>query len=60
MMFRTFGERFFDVYHGLKPIEKGFFEERQYLYRLYPVLVHVNSFGAGYMGMLERILARFD
>jgi fructosamine-3-kinase len=59
LMFHTFGRRFFDVYHGLSPIEKEFFEERQYLYRLYPVLVHVNSFGAGYMGMLERILARF-
>ncbi len=59
-MFHTFGKRFFDVYHGLIPIEAGFFEERQYLYQLYPVLVHVNSFGEGYMGMLERILGRFD
>lgn len=58
-MFNTFGTHFFDVYHSLNPIDKGFFEERQYIYQLYPVLVHVNSFGAGYMGMLERILARF-
>ena len=60
LMFDTFGERFFNVYHELNPIEKGFFEERQYLYQLYPVLVHVNSFGSGYMGMLERILRRFS
>lgn len=60
LMFDTFGKHFFDVYHERIPIEKGFFEERQHLYRLYPVLVHVNSFGAGYMGMLERILAHFD
>lgn len=58
-MFHTFGKHFFDVYHTLNPIEEGFFEVRQYLYQLYPVLVHVNSFGEGYMGMLERILVRF-
>jgi len=58
-MFSTYGERFYEVYHEIRPIDSGFWKERQYLYMLYWVLVHIRSFGASYLGELEGILRRF-
>jgi fructosamine-3-kinase len=57
-LFGTFNEIFFNRYHELRPIRPGFFEERRDLYNLYPLLVHVRLFGAGYLGGVERILRR--
>lgn len=58
-MFHTFGERFFYVYDSLRGVRAGFWEERCPLYQLYPYLVHVRLFGAGYLAPVQRILARF-
>ena len=58
-LFNTFGEAFFERYHDLRPIEDGFFEERRNLYNLYPLLVHVNIFGGGYVHSVDRILRRY-
>lgn len=58
-MFHTFGDRFFKTYNEILPIKDGFFEVRSDIYNTYPLLVHVRSFGRGYLNSLERILDRF-
>jgi len=57
-MFGTFGRAFFDAYGALRPLEPGFHEIRCALYNLYPTLVHVRLFGAGYLARIERTLAK--
>jgi fructosamine-3-kinase len=59
-LFTTFGDAFFARYSELRPLRSGFFEERRDLYNLYPLLVHVRLFGGGYVGSVERTLARYD
>ena len=58
-LFGTFGQPFFDHYQRLRPLPDGFFETRRDIYNLYPLLVHVRLFGGGYVGSVERTLARF-
>lgn len=55
-LFGTFGEPFFKRYSSLRPIAPHFFEERRYLYNLYPLLVHVRLFGGSYVSSVERTL----
>lgn len=57
-LFGTFGSPFFERYHALRPIEPGFFEVRRDIYNLYPLLAHVKLFGVGYVGAIDRVLAR--
>jgi len=57
-LFNTFGRAFFDAYAALRPIRASFFEERRDLYNLYPLLVHVRLFGAGYLGGIDQTLSR--
>jgi fructosamine-3-kinase len=57
-LFGTFGKSFFAAYEDLMPIEPGFHELRSSLYNLYPRLVHVRLFGAGYLAGIDRALAR--
>jgi fructosamine-3-kinase len=57
-LFNSFGERFFRRYAELREIQPGFFEERRYLYSLYPLLVHVYFFGGHYVGSVKRTLGR--
>jgi fructosamine-3-kinase len=57
-LFGTFGKPFFEVYETLMPLEPGFHELRSSLYNLYPLLVHVRLFGAGYLAGIEATLAR--
>ncbi|MDG5759525.1 fructosamine kinase family protein [Natronococcus sp. A-GB1] len=54
----TFGEPFFERYRERRGIEAGFFERRRYVYRLYPLLVHVHLFGGQYGRRLEATLER--
>jgi fructosamine-3-kinase len=54
-LFGGFGPRVFQAYDEAWPLEKGH-ERRVALYQLYPLLVHVNLFGAGYVGNLARTL----
>ena len=46
-------------YAEIRPIRAGFFEGRRDLYNLYPLLIHTYYFGGGYLGSVQRILARF-
>lgn len=58
-LFNTFGDAFFARYTEVRPLRPGFFEARRDLYNLYPLLVHVRLFGAGYVAQVGRILDRF-
>lgn len=44
----TFGAPFFERYDELRGIDSGFFDRRRFLYRLYPLLVHLHLFGSPY------------
>lgn len=57
-LFGGFDQRFYDAYHEAFPLEDGF-EDRVAIYNLYPLLVHVNLFGSGYVSGVERILKQF-
>lgn len=58
-LFGTFGEPFFSRYQEIRPLPPGFFETRRDIYNLYPLLVHVNLFGGGYVHTVESTLRRF-
>ncbi|MEY2793334.1 MAG: hypothetical protein RJA76_1326 [Bacteroidota bacterium] len=57
-MFGGFDETFYTVYHEQFPLEKGFHARIPY-YNLYPLLVHVNLFGEGYLPTIQTILKPF-
>jgi fructosamine-3-kinase len=54
-LFGGFGPRVFAAYEEAFPLAPGH-EERVALYQLYPLLVHVNLFGGGYVGSVESTL----
>ena len=54
-LFGGFGDRVFDAYDEAWPLADGH-ERRTSLYQLYPLLVHVNLFGGGYVGSVARAL----
>jgi len=57
-LFGGFEPRFYEAYQEAFPLEAGF-QERVPIYNLYPLLVHVNLFGAGYVSGVERVLNAF-
>lgn len=57
-LFGGFDQRFYDAYDEAFPLDDGF-EERVAIYNLYPLLVHLNLFGAGYLSGIERVLKGF-
>lgn len=57
-LFGGFSRRVFQAYFEANPVEAGF-EERVPLFQLYPLLVHLNLFGAGYLAQIERCLRAF-
>ncbi len=58
-LFGPFGEAFFRRYAEQGTLAPGFFEARRDLYNLYPLLVHVQLFGGGYVNSVARTLERF-
>lgn len=58
-LFHSLGDEFFARYEQHRPLPPGFFEERRDLYNLYPLLVHLRLFGAGYLHAVQRIVERF-
>jgi len=58
LLFGGFDQKFYDAYHDTYPLLPGW-EERVDLYQLYYLLVHVNLFGGGYVGSVQRIVRRF-
>jgi fructosamine-3-kinase len=57
-LFGGFADDFYAAYQEAYPLEPGF-AERAAIYNLYPLLVHVNLFGQGYLSGVERTLARY-
>lgn len=57
-LFGGFDERIFDSYNESFPLEPGW-EKRIDVGQLYPLMVHVNLFGASYCGQVEQVLFRF-
>ncbi len=57
-MFGGFETNFYESYNACYPIQKGF-SERIPIYNLYPLLVHVNLFGGGYLDAVEKIVSKF-
>ena len=56
-LFGGFGARVFSAYGEAWPLAPGS-AERVDLYQLYPLMVHVNLFGGGYVGSVESALSR--
>lgn len=57
-LFGGFDARVFSAYSEVFPLAPGH-EERVPLYQLYPLMVHVNLFGGGYVASVERIVGRY-
>jgi protein-ribulosamine 3-kinase len=57
-LFGGFSDRFYEAYNHALPMSSGF-EKRYDLYNLYPLLVHVNLFGGGYVSQVVSILRAF-
>jgi len=56
-LFGGFGARVFAAYEEAYPLAPGHVE-RVPLYQLYPLMVHVNLFGGGYVGSVESALSK--
>ena len=54
-LFGGFDQAFYDSYNEVFPVADGF-EERISLHNLYPLLVHVNLFGGGYVNDVRMVL----
>ena len=57
-LFGGFDNRFLDSYNDTFPLLDGY-KERLELYNLYPLLVHVNLFGGGYVSQVSSTLNKF-
>ncbi len=57
-LFGGFAPAFYESYREAWPLEPGY-EDRFDVCNLYPLLVHVNLFGSGYVPQVEGILRRF-
>jgi len=57
-LFGGFHPHFYDAYNEAWPMEKSW-QQRVDLCNLYPLLVHVNLFGGGYVGQLEGCLGKY-
>ena len=57
-LFGGFDDEFYQVYQQVMPMAQGY-EERFDIYNLYPLMVHVNLFGGGYLRQVESILGQF-
>jgi len=54
-LFGGFGTAFYEAYQHHHPLDPGY-SSRVDLWNLYPLLVHANLFGGGYIHRVERIL----
>jgi fructosamine-3-kinase len=57
-LFGGFDAPFYEAYNEQTPLYQGW-EERLGLHNLYPLLVHLNLFGGGYLGQIRQILRQF-
>ncbi|MCB9233661.1 MAG: fructosamine kinase family protein [Bacteroidia bacterium] len=57
-LFGGFPPDFYQAYHETWPLQSGW-QQRVDLFNLYPILVHVNLFGVGYVSQVTEILRHF-
>lgn len=57
-LFGGFGARFYAAYHATYPLPPDY-EKRRALYQLYPLMVHMNLFGGGYISQVDAIVQRY-
>lgn len=57
-LFGGFTDTFYKSYQDAFPLESGF-QDRFDVYNLYPLLVHVNLFGQGYLSQVLSLLNKF-
>jgi protein-ribulosamine 3-kinase len=57
-LFGGFDDKFYWAYQDAFPLVPGF-SKRADLYNLYPLLVHVNLFGSGYVSGVEKIVNKY-
>ena len=57
-LFGGFDAEFYSSYNEHYPLENGW-EQRINVCNLYPLMVHVNLFGGGYLGQVKSILSKF-
>ena len=57
-LFGVFGKGFYEAYNREYPMQPGW-RERIEICNLYPLMVHVNLFGQGYVGSVQSILSKF-
>ena len=58
-LFGNFPKISFDIYNEINPLEIGF-QNRKYIYQLYPLLVHLVLFGSGYYSAVIRIVKKYS
>jgi len=56
-LFGGFDSQFYAAYHHHYPLESGWQQRMDYC-NLYPLMVHVNLFGGGYLGSVKSILKK--
>ncbi|TVQ94531.1 MAG: hypothetical protein EA393_00725 [Bacteroidetes bacterium] len=57
-LFGGFSTSFYDAYNKEYPMENNW-QEAVEVANLYPLMVHVNLFGAGYLGSVNQVLKKF-
>jgi protein-ribulosamine 3-kinase len=57
-LFGAFDTQFYQAYNEAKPLVPRF-KDRLDLYNLYPLLVHINIFGGGYIEAVQKILKKY-
>jgi protein-ribulosamine 3-kinase len=57
-LFGGFSNEFYAAYNEAFPLEKGW-QQRMDLWNLYPLLVHLNLFGMGYLGQVRDCLNEY-
>lgn len=58
LLFGGFDDEFYRAYHEVFPLQNGF-RERVPIYNLYPLLVHCNLFGGGYLTQVKSMLKKW-
>jgi fructosamine-3-kinase len=57
-LFGGFDREFYSAYHETFPLQPGY-EGRFEIFNMYPLLVHVNLFGGGYVEQVKRIIEKY-
>jgi fructosamine-3-kinase len=58
-LFGGFDKQFYESYNYHFPFPNNYYEQWE-ICNLYPLLIHLNLFGLGYLGQIERVLKKFE